>query len=94
MAFKSVKDLLVAVTLFSIFANLLMLTGPLFMLQVYDRVLASGSIETLTALFHTFSWQIRVREQIPSMLFSRAICLPLAQRRLHNDLDVLRECLS
>ena len=27
-----------------------MLTGPLFMLQVYDRVLASGSISTLVAL--------------------------------------------
>lgn len=51
IAFKSVKNLLAAVTLFSIFANLLMLTGPLFMLQVYDRVLASGSVETLTALF-------------------------------------------
>lgn len=36
---------------FSIFVNLLMLTGPLFMLQVYDRVLGSGSEETLTALF-------------------------------------------
>lgn len=30
--------------------NLLMLTGPLFMLQVYDRVLGSRSVETLTAL--------------------------------------------
>ena len=37
--------------LFSIFVNLLMLTGPLFMLQVYDRVLASRSVETLVALF-------------------------------------------
>nr|WP_083445260.1 type I secretion system permease/ATPase [Ruegeria sp. 6PALISEP08] len=37
--------------LFSIFVNLLMLTGPLFMLQVYDRVLASRAVETLTALF-------------------------------------------
>lgn len=37
--------------LFSIFVNLLMLTGPLFMLQVYDRVLASRSEETLAALF-------------------------------------------
>ncbi|MDA7963992.1 type I secretion system permease/ATPase [Ruegeria sp.] len=37
--------------LFSIFVNLLMLTGPLFMLQVYDRVLGSRSVETLTALF-------------------------------------------
>ncbi|WP_171173206.1 type I secretion system permease/ATPase [Ruegeria sp. HKCCD8929] len=36
--------------LFSIFVNLLMLTGPLFMLQVYDRVLGSRSEETLAAL--------------------------------------------
>lgn len=35
---------------FSVFVNLLMLTGPLFMLQVYDRVLASRSEETLVAL--------------------------------------------
>lgn len=31
--------------------NLLMLTGPLFMLQTYDRVLGSRSEETLVALF-------------------------------------------
>ncbi|WP_417250527.1 type I secretion system permease/ATPase [Celeribacter sp.] len=36
---------------FSICINLLMLTGPLFMLQVYDRVLGSGSEATLVALF-------------------------------------------
>ena len=40
-----------AVFAFSIFVNLLMLTGPLFMLQLYDRVLGSGSQETLVALF-------------------------------------------
>jgi ATP-binding cassette subfamily C protein len=40
-----------AVALFSGFVNLLMLTGPLFMLQVYDRVLGSRSEETLLALF-------------------------------------------
>lgn len=39
-----------AVGLFSVFTNLLMLTGPIYMLQVYDRVLASGSIATLVAL--------------------------------------------
>ncbi|WP_415922710.1 type I secretion system permease/ATPase [Tateyamaria sp. SN6-1] len=38
------------VGLFSLFANLLMLTGPLYMLQVYDRVLGSRSVETLLAL--------------------------------------------
>jgi PrtD family type I secretion system ABC transporter len=40
-----------AAGLFSVFVNLLMLTGPLFMLQVYDRVLGSRSEETLLALF-------------------------------------------
>ncbi|MCQ0090458.1 type I secretion system permease/ATPase [Roseovarius sp. M141] len=35
---------------FSVFVNLLMLTGPLYMLQVYDRVLASRSVETLVGL--------------------------------------------
>jgi len=40
-----------AVFLFSIFVNLLMLTGPLFMLQIYDRVITSRSEETLIALF-------------------------------------------
>ncbi|WP_300038757.1 type I secretion system permease/ATPase [uncultured Roseobacter sp.] len=43
--------LLGAVFVFSVFVNLLMLTGPLFMLQVYDRVLGSRSEETLAALF-------------------------------------------
>lgn len=35
---------------FSIVVNALMLVGPLYMLQVYDRVLASRSVETLVAL--------------------------------------------
>jgi ATP-binding cassette subfamily C protein len=36
---------------FSLFVNLLTLTGPLFMLQTYDRVLSSRSEPTLLALF-------------------------------------------
>ncbi len=39
-----------SIGVFSVFANLLMLTGPLFMLQIYDRVLGSRSQETLVAL--------------------------------------------
>jgi len=45
------SGLLTPVFVFSVFVNLLMLTGPLFMLQVYDRVLGSRSEETLMALF-------------------------------------------
>ncbi len=44
------RSLFWSVGLFSFFANLLMLTGPLYMLQVYDRVLGSQSEETLVAL--------------------------------------------
>ena len=44
------KRLLVAVGVFSVFVNALMLTGPLYMLQVYDRVLGSRSESTLIAL--------------------------------------------
>ncbi|WP_108813618.1 type I secretion system permease/ATPase [Loktanella sp. Alg231-35] len=38
------------VAVFSFFVNLLMLTGPIYMLNVYDRVLSSRSFETLIAL--------------------------------------------
>ncbi|THH37006.1 type I secretion system permease/ATPase [Aliishimia ponticola] len=47
---KLSRGLYWAVGIFSFFANLLMLTGPLYMLQVYDRVLGSRSEETLIAL--------------------------------------------
>lgn len=42
--------LLWSVALFSMAVNALMLTGPIYMLQVYDRVLGSRSAETLLAL--------------------------------------------
>lgn len=49
-AHRQNRPLVWALILFSIFVNLLMLTGPLFMLQIYDRVLSSRSVETLIAL--------------------------------------------
>ena len=33
--------------LFSVVTNLLLLVSPIYMLQVYDRILTSGSIDTL-----------------------------------------------
>ena len=44
------RRLFASIGLFSVFVNLLMLTGPLFMLQIYDRVLTSRSEATLVAL--------------------------------------------
>jgi ATP-binding cassette subfamily C protein PrsD len=40
----------VAIALFSMVHNLLMLASPIYMMQVYDRVLTSGSMSTLVAL--------------------------------------------
>lgn len=50
-AFRRLKGTFILVGVFSAFVNLLMLTGPMFMLQVYDRVLSSGSVATLQGLF-------------------------------------------
>ena len=50
-AVRAAKADWLAVGAFSFGINLLMLTGPLFMLQVYDRVLTSRSIPTLTVLW-------------------------------------------
>jgi PrtD family type I secretion system ABC transporter len=49
-AVRSVRGAVVALLCFSLVINLLMLTGPLFMLQIYDRVLPSHSVQTLTVM--------------------------------------------
>ena len=50
MALASCKRAFLAVALFSGMSNILMLTGALFMLEIYDRVLPSRSVPTLVAL--------------------------------------------
>ncbi|MEO0566859.1 MAG: type I secretion system permease/ATPase [Pseudomonadota bacterium] len=50
-ALAQLKRTFVFVGFFSAILNLLMLTGPIYMLQVYDRVLSSGSVATLQGLF-------------------------------------------
>jgi len=50
-ALRRLYPTLVVVGLFSAAVNILMLTGPMFMLQLYDRVLSSGSVATLQGLF-------------------------------------------
>ena len=49
-AMAKMRGIFVTVGAFSLFANLAMLIGPLYMLQVYDRVLTSQSKDTLIML--------------------------------------------
>lgn len=69
---------------FSVFVNILMMTGPLFMLQVYDRVLGSRSEETLVALvvlvlgLYVFMWLLD---------FSRARLLARYGARFQSSMD-------
>ncbi|MGV1908194.1 type I secretion system permease/ATPase [Agrobacterium cavarae] len=49
-ALRQTRAAFVSVAALSAVTNILMLTGPLFMMQVYDRVLASRSVPTLVAL--------------------------------------------
>lgn len=49
-ALRASRTALVGVAVFSAFANILMLTGAMFMLLVYDRVLTSRSVPTLVGL--------------------------------------------
>lgn len=49
-ALKYSRKGVMAAGFFSLFINLLMLTGPLYMLQVYDRVVTSRSLDTLLYL--------------------------------------------
>ncbi|WP_078542898.1 type I secretion system permease/ATPase [Thioclava sp. DLFJ5-1] len=50
-ALRQLRGTLIAVGALSAGVNVLMLTGPMFMLQVYDRVLSSGSVPTLIGLY-------------------------------------------
>ena len=49
-AIFSMRKAWIAVGVLSMFVNILMLTGPLYMLQVYDRVITSQSMSTLVVL--------------------------------------------
>lgn len=50
IAYGRFRSAFVATVVFSFFSNLLMFVGPLYMLQIYDRVLSSRNENTLLAL--------------------------------------------
>ncbi|MEP0964530.1 MAG: type I secretion system permease/ATPase [Roseobacter sp.] len=49
-AWRALRPGFTAIGFFSLILNVLMLAGPLYMLQVYDRVLTSQNMDTLVAL--------------------------------------------
>ncbi|QAZ43431.1 type I secretion system permease/ATPase [Mesorhizobium sp. Pch-S] len=49
-AMGQVKSAMIIVAVFSLVINILMLASPIYMLQVYDRVLVTGHLETLVLL--------------------------------------------
>ena len=49
-AVTQIRRIFLQAGVFGLFINLLMLTGPIYMLQIYDRVLISHSLPTLVAL--------------------------------------------
>lgn len=81
---KRSRNLYWAVGIFSAFANLLMLTGPLYMLQVYDRVLGSGSEETLVALSLLLVFAYAVMGVLD---YTRGRIMARVGARFQDDLD-------
>lgn len=72
---KSIKPALMGTVVFSFFINLLGLISPIYMMQVYDRVLASRSISTLvflTLILAFFYGVIALLEMVRSQVLIRA----------------------
>ena len=92
-ALSESRRLFLSCGLFSVFVNLLMLTGPLFMLQVYDRVLTSRSLATLVAFIAIVTFLFLM---LGVLDHARGRVLARAGARLQARLDsrVLRAILS
>ena len=90
---KQFKGAVLSIGIFSFFINLLMLTGPIYMLQVYDRVLVSRSIPTLVSLSILM---VGLYFLMGFLEFCRSRVLTRLARRFEKDLgaDTLRGWLK
>jgi ATP-binding cassette, subfamily C, bacterial len=84
LARASSRPAIWAAFVFSAFVNLLMLTSPLYMLQVYDRVLVSRSEETLVALSLLLAFLFVIMAVLDH---ARGRIMARVGARLHKALD-------
>ncbi len=104
-ALRAEGRILLAIVLFGLFVSLLGFTGPLFALQIYDRVLTSRSLETLLALSALMVFLLLImgsldhlRKRLAARLAERLTSrlLPLLARpgadgaAMHGDILALR----
>lgn len=70
-----IRSAMIVVAIFSFAINLLLLASPIYMLQVYDRVLVTGQVETLvllTALTGGALLLLGILDSVRSKIMSRA----------------------
>jgi PrtD family type I secretion system ABC transporter len=79
-ALRACRSAWLGLGVFSCVVNLLQLTGPLYMLQVYDRVLTSGSVPTLAALS---ALVVGLFLAFGALEFARSVLLARVAARLH-----------
>ncbi|MEP3666641.1 MAG: type I secretion system permease/ATPase [Roseibium sp.] len=84
IARKRSRKLFVTIMMFSVLVNLLVLTGPFYMLQVYDRVISSRSVETLIALTGIMVFLFTI---MGGLDYIRGRIAARAGARLQSDLD-------
>ncbi|WP_275392330.1 type I secretion system permease/ATPase [Aliiroseovarius sp. Z3] len=78
------RGTLISAAIFSFFVNLLMLTAPIYMLQIYDRVLTSGSEATLVTLSLLMAFLFLM---MGSLDYARGRLLARVGARFQTDLD-------
>lgn len=81
--FKGIKQYFIYAGLFSAAVNILMLTPILYMLQVYDRVVSSGSYSTLTMLTLLM---VAMMAAMGGFEWVRSMILISASNRIDKDL--------
>lgn len=82
-----------AALIFSVVANLMLLVSPLYMLQIYDRVLTSGSMETLI-LISLVAALLLVVFAIAEVARRRAVALAARELEIAYDEQIFHDALS